>query len=71
MIFRLTTSSSRQINFSLPDGSLLYICGHETMKIGNGSFDGINLHVMAENKQNLNYVKILSQGTFIACRLCA
>ena len=48
----------------MPEGSLLYICGDEIIKIGNGSFSGINLYVMAENKQNLNHVEILSQGTF-------
>ena len=38
------------------------------MEIGNGSFSGINLYVMAENKQNLNHVEVLSQG-IMNCRM--
>ena len=34
------------------------------MEIVNNLFNGINLFVMAENKQNLNHVEILSQGNF-------
>ena len=47
---------------SLPERYLLYVCKNGAMEITNNSINGINLYVLAENKQNLNDVKILSQG---------
>ena len=49
-------------NYSLPEGSLLYICENEAMEIGKHSISGTNLHIYAENKENLNDLNVMTQG---------
>ena len=44
----------------MPERYLLYVCKNGAIEVTN--INGINLYVLAENKQNLNALNIITQG---------
>ena len=46
----------------MPERYLLYVCENGAMEVTKKSINGINLYVLAENKQNLNALNIITQG---------